>query len=88
MGAVLPAHLSVPNQPQICLIDERGGLKRVLRPLLPQIPGSHPAQFAVDLRHESIERGAVTLHGAYFGVAKGELSVLDRETGEFRPVGK
>ena len=35
-----------------------------------------------------IERGAVTLHGAYFGVAKGELSVLDRATGEFRPAGK
>ncbi len=35
-----------------------------------------------------IERGAVTLHGAYFGVAKGELSVLDRATGEFRPVVK
>ena len=35
-----------------------------------------------------IERGAVNLHGAYFGVAKGELSVLDRTTGEFRPVGK
>jgi carbonic anhydrase len=35
-----------------------------------------------------IERGAVKLHGAYFGVAKGELSVLDRATGEFRPVGK
>ena len=35
-----------------------------------------------------IERGAVALHGAYFGVAKGELSVLDRATGEFRPVGK
>jgi carbonic anhydrase len=35
-----------------------------------------------------IERGAVTLHGAYFGVAKGELSVLDRATGEFRPVEK
>ena len=35
-----------------------------------------------------VERGAVTLHGAYFGVAKGELSVLDRATGEFRPVGK
>jgi carbonic anhydrase len=35
-----------------------------------------------------IERGAVTLHGAYFGVAKGELSLLDRATGEFRPVGK
>ena len=33
-----------------------------------------------------IERGAVTLHGAYFGVARGELSVLDKSTGEFRPV--
>jgi len=33
-----------------------------------------------------IERGVVTLHGAYFGVAKGELSVLDRATGEFLPV--
>ena len=31
-----------------------------------------------------IERGAVALHGAYFGVATGELSVLDRATGEFR----
>jgi carbonic anhydrase len=33
-----------------------------------------------------IGRGEVILHGAYFGVAKGELSVLDRTTGEFRPV--
>jgi carbonic anhydrase len=30
-----------------------------------------------------IERGRVTVHGAYFGVATGELSVLDRKTGEF-----
>ena len=27
-----------------------------------------------------VERGAVTLHGAYFGVALGELSVLDQTT--------
>lgn len=33
-----------------------------------------------------IERDAVTLHGAYFGVALGELSLLDQKTGEFRPV--
>jgi carbonic anhydrase len=32
------------------------------------------------------ERGELTLHGAYFGVATGELSVLDRTRGEFRPV--
>jgi carbonic anhydrase len=34
----------------------------------------------------SIARGALTIHGAYFGVAKGELSVRDEATGEFRPV--
>jgi carbonic anhydrase len=34
-----------------------------------------------------IEKGKVTCHGAYFGVATGQLSVLDRESGEFVPVG-
>jgi carbonic anhydrase len=27
----------------------------------------------------------LTLHGAYFGVATGQLSVRDPATGEFRP---
>lgn len=35
---------------------------------------------------ERVERGELTLHGAYFGVATGELSVLDRQTGAFRQV--
>jgi carbonic anhydrase len=33
-----------------------------------------------------VERSAILLHGAYFGVASGELLVLDKETVEFRPV--
>jgi carbonic anhydrase len=33
-----------------------------------------------------IERGKVECHGAYFGVATGQLSVLDRTSGEFVPV--
>jgi carbonic anhydrase len=33
-----------------------------------------------------IERGKVIVHGAYFGVATGELSVLDRQSGRFVPV--
>ncbi len=32
------------------------------------------------------ERGKLALHGAYFGVARGSLSVLDRKTGEFTGV--
>jgi carbonic anhydrase len=34
-----------------------------------------------------IERGHVALHGAYFGVATGELSVLDPRSGSFVPIG-
>jgi carbonic anhydrase len=33
-----------------------------------------------------VEADAVKLHGAYFGVASGDLTVLDRESGEFRAV--
>jgi carbonic anhydrase len=33
-----------------------------------------------------VERGKLQLHAAYFGVATGGLSVLDRDTGEFGPV--
>jgi carbonic anhydrase len=32
-----------------------------------------------------IERGHIELHGAYFGVATGELSVLDPQSGRFVP---
>jgi carbonic anhydrase len=32
------------------------------------------------------ERGRLSLHGAYFGVATGELSVLDRSIGQFKPI--
>ena len=33
-----------------------------------------------------VERGRLILHGAYFGVATGELSVLDGASGQFRPI--
>ena len=37
---------------------------------------------------KQIERGEIGLHGAYFGVATGDLSVMDKDTGEFKPVGR
>ena len=33
-----------------------------------------------------VERGKLTLHAAYFGVATGALSVLDQSSGQFQPV--
>ena len=35
-----------------------------------------------------VERGRLSLHGAYFGVATGELSVLDGASGQFHPLEK
>ncbi len=35
-----------------------------------------------------IEKGKIATHGAYFGVASGDLSVLDKASGEFRPIGR
>lgn len=34
----------------------------------------------------AVERGELTLHGAYFGVAQGDLAILDRDAKEFRNV--
>ena len=34
-----------------------------------------------------VERGKLHLHGAYFGVARGSLAVMDAATGEFESVG-
>ena len=36
--------------------------------------------------NRAVERGELALHGAYFGVAQGSLSILDREAKEFRKV--
>ena len=34
-----------------------------------------------------VERGRLQLHGAYFGIATGELLIRDADTGRFEPVG-
>ena len=33
---------------------------------------------------KAVESGQMQLHGAYFGVARGSLSILDQASGEFR----
>jgi len=35
-----------------------------------------------------VEKGKIATHGAYFGVASGDLSVLDKTTGKFGPVAR
>ncbi|MGQ0658615.1 MAG: carbonic anhydrase [Chromatiales bacterium] len=35
---------------------------------------------------QRVEKGSLALHGLHFGIATGELAMLDAKTGEFRPV--
>jgi len=35
-----------------------------------------------------VDNGGIATHGAYFGVATGDLLVLDRASGDFKPVGR
>jgi len=35
---------------------------------------------------EGVEKGQLQLHGMHFGIATGELAVLDQKSGEFQPV--
>ncbi len=54
---------------------EQAGVKRSLHNLM-----------TVPCINVLVGRGKLQLHGAYFGVAEGSLSVLDHDSGEFREV--
>ena len=47
------------DQPQIRLVHERGGLKRVTDTFASQIRGRPSAQLLIDQRHELVARGGV-----------------------------
>ena len=48
VAAVLPAHVLLPDQPQIGLVHERRGLKRVIPTLAPHVGTGGATQLAVD----------------------------------------
>jgi hypothetical protein len=56
MRAVLPLHLSDIDELEICLVDERGGLKGVSVALVTHLAPSDTTQFRMDQRNELFER--------------------------------
>jgi hypothetical protein len=48
MRAILPILASLVNELQVRLVDQRRGLKRVIRTLLPHIPRRHATQLDID----------------------------------------
>ncbi len=50
MGAVLPVKLAYRRQPQIGLVDQRGGLERMARPLAPHAARGKAAKFVMHQR--------------------------------------
>src|SRR5947208_691581 len=57
VGSPVPGPVRVgPDQPQVRLVDQRGGLERLPSGLVRQVPSSQPAQFGVDQREEVTAR--------------------------------
>jgi hypothetical protein len=56
---ILPGGVALANQPQIGLIDERGGLKDVARRFMAKSGGCPTAQFLVDHCHQLVARPEV-----------------------------
>ncbi len=56
MRATLPDDAILAGEPEVCLVDQRGGLQRVVRPLAAKIRGGSPSQFPVDEREQVVAR--------------------------------
>ena len=59
--AVLPVHIPVICEPEICLVYQSRRFKRVSWTPPPQIIAGNPAQFLVDKRYQPVERRLVAL---------------------------
>ena len=60
MRAILPLDLLDLDQPEIRLVDERGSLERVARPLVAHMAPSQAAQFPVNEGQQAVKRGLLT----------------------------
>ena len=56
MRAVLPRQLRVLQQPQIDVVDERGRLQRLTRPLATHVARRQTPELVVDQRHQRRQR--------------------------------
>ena len=61
MGAILPSGVSLIDELQIRLVDERGWLQRVTGTFAAQIVTRETAQFVVNQRHQFLERRLVAV---------------------------
>src|SRR5215470_1388794 len=61
MGAILPFCISLIDELEIGLVDERGGFECVLGALAPQVVARQPSQLAVDQRHQFFERRLIAV---------------------------
>ena len=61
MGAVLPLDILPVHQPQIGLVDERGGLEDVAGSLSRHLARGQVMQFLVDQRRQGLEGGPITI---------------------------
>jgi hypothetical protein len=54
MSTVLPRDAVLANQSQVCFVDQRRRLERVVHFFTPEIGRGATAEFVIDQRHESL----------------------------------
>jgi hypothetical protein len=56
---VLPIHLALIGEPEVCLVDEGRGLQGMPGPLVFQLPRGDSTQLGIDQRQQSLESIAI-----------------------------
>jgi hypothetical protein len=60
--AILPLHVAQVHEPQVDLVDERGGLQGVVVPLAFHVDAREPSQLGLHGGHQAIERACLARH--------------------------
>jgi hypothetical protein len=57
---IFPVYLALVNKPEVNIVHQGGGLKRVTGGLATEKAHGLPVQFIIDQRHQFLERWAIT----------------------------
>jgi hypothetical protein len=61
MSAIVDAERPFPGKPQVSLVDEPGGLQRVIRAALPEVMAGQALQLIINERQDRLKRLAVAI---------------------------
>ena len=84
VGPILPGHGFAVDQPDVRLVDERGGLQAMADSLARHAAPGNPVELAMDERNQPLDRGRIALspfqeQASDLGRALRNIAILSRE---------